>query len=842
VTGTASDDVIIAALEKDQTGIANVETLTAFDNIDGGAGTDTLNVFAVGNLTIDESASIQNVEQVSVRVASGNLEANMQSATGIETLTAEASGTVEINTDENIAAVVVDGGTTVDITDDAAAGDDTLSTVAVSDNRAALTINSDALSTLTLSETSQNATINAAAGTRELTLNLDEVDGAAITDAQATVVTVNYTGDNGAITLSAAEAATVTLNADEDLAIDLTAEADATLTITGDSLVTLNSSFDALTEIDASTSTGGIDATGLGALTATAFKGGDGADSVVLNDGYDKVTVMGAGDDAVELDGTALGTDGSIDAGTGTDTLAMSAVNAETATATDDFEKTVSNFEKLSIGTAAAGATVSVDLENLDDIDYIISANSGVAIAPVAAVAPIAPVAEVQTLTIGATTVANTETVTVTIDGTAVTYTNGTGSDVVNTAGALATALKAALDGDGAFAAKFTTTVAGDDLVITQVASTEAPIALATIGGSADVTSISAAETTAGVAEVVEVVEVVAAAAGILTLDNLQNNGTLELTAAGNGATVNLKNDTDADTFNLVLATDVAADFGTVTVANAETVNISTQSDAKTAASISTVNLVAADATSVVVSGNNGLTVTNANTDIVSFDASGIVADDAATKDTAANLAVNFTSANSDVDADVSITGGEGNDVLTGNAAKDIITGNAGVDELDGAAGNDILNGGEGDDILIGGAGNDILTGGEGDDTFDMSTVATSGVSYDVITDLMAGDRIDFGTAISNADADATAAGDQLGGELTGIDASVAVFQDYLDAAANGNATDAVSWFQYQSNTYVVQDLGTGATFENGTDNVVKITGLVDLNDATVNGSELTVI
>ncbi len=66
----------------------------------------------------------------------------------------------------------------------------------------------------------------------------------------------------------------------------------------------------------------------------------------------------------------------------------------------------------------------------------------------------------------------------------------------------------------------------------------------------------------------------------------------------------------------------------------------------------------------------------------------------------------------------VSIDGGDGNDVIWSGTGDDRITAGQGNDELDGGAGNDGLSGGAGDDLIGGsGAGNDINQGGDGNDS-----------------------------------------------------------------------------------------------------------------------------
>jgi S-layer protein len=222
--------------------------------------------------------------------------------------------------------------------------------------------------------------------------------------------------------------------------------------------------------------------------------------------------------------------------------------------------------------------------------------------------------------------------------------------------------------------------------------------------------------------------------------------------------------------------------------------------------------LVATGATSVVVTGNNGLNLTNTgNVAITTFDASGIVGD--AAEDTAALLGVTFASANTTATATVAITGGAGNDVLTGNAAKDIIIGGAGADNI---------NGGVGIDNLTGGAGQDIFT----------VTATQAGITgQEKITDFMiglTGDTLATGvtTLVGNqTDTDVTAA---VGGAVNvtatvvnglitigGADAALvdtigefkAIFE-LIDTAATADTAA----FVFGGNTYVVTDNAADVT------------------------------
>ena len=60
------------------------------------------------------------------------------------------------------------------------------------------------------------------------------------------------------------------------------------------------------------------------------------------------------------------------------------------------------------------------------------------------------------------------------------------------------------------------------------------------------------------------------------------------------------------------------------------------------------------------------------------------------------------------------LSGGSGNDRILGGRGNDVINGGAGGDRLRGQGGNDSLNGGDDNDTLIGGRGDDLLDGGAG--------------------------------------------------------------------------------------------------------------------------------
>ncbi len=98
--------------------------------------------------------------------------------------------------------------------------------------------------------------------------------------------------------------------------------------------------------------------------------------------------------------------------------------------------------------------------------------------------------------------------------------------------------------------------------------------------------------------------------------------------------------------------------------------------------------------------------------------------------------------------------GGDGADFLDGRRDDDRIFGGRGEDTLYGANGDDRLGGGTGDDILMGGTGSDKMTGGSGADTFIWRRTAdsTDTANADEITDFEVGiDLLDFDRAMQGA-------------------------------------------------------------------------------------------
>lgn len=421
-------------------------------------------------------------------------------------------------------------------------------------------------------------------------------------------------------------------------------------------------------------------------------------------------------------------------------------------------------------------------------------------------------------------TAASTGTSTITMDATKATYTGGAGVDKVTTSAATPT--KAIALGDGNDSLTLASGTTSTTAALTGGAGTDTLTMVAadavTASGSALFASlVSGFEVlglTGGTGAQTVAIDVLGgynsvttgaeAAASTLTMSGFTSGGTLTLTSnAANAATSNyaVTGSTfaagTADVFNVALSKSGALTGGVVTAADVETINLSANDTGGNHAA-DTVTLVATSATSIVVTGSAALTLTNTgNTAVTSIDASAMTG------------GLTVTAAGTVAET---IKGGAGSNVLTAS------TGTVA----------DVLIGGAGADTLTANAGLDTLTGGAGMDNF-IVTVSTNLNTYATITDASIGDTIQFANKGTET---FTAAAITL--------APTAVFQDYANAAINagGDASTNgyISWFQYGGNTYVVESRhdATGTLdFQNGTDMIVKLTGLVDLTHTSLNNN-----
>jgi Ca2+-binding RTX toxin-like protein len=183
----------------------------------------------------------------------------------------------------------------------------------------------------------------------------------------------------------------------------------------------------------------------------------------------------------------------------------------------------------------------------------------------------------------------------------------------------------------------------------------------------------------------------------------------------------------------------------------------------------------------------------------------------------------------SDATKAVTYTGSEKVDTITiNNALNNVVSTAGGNDVIVTGSGADSINAGAGDDSITSGSGLDVIDVGTGTDTY-VVTANANGNIYASITGMTKGDKIDF----IDTQATFTTAKIALAG--------TAAFADYL-AAATAGAAHRVVWFQFGGDTYLVHDRDGGAAFVNGTDQVVKLVGTIDLSTSTIDNAATNVL
>jgi S-layer protein len=412
---------------------------------------------------------------------------------------------------------------------------------------------------------------------------------------------------------------------------------------------------------------------------------------------------------------------------------------------------------------------------------------------------------------------------TITFDATKATYAGGAGVDLVTTSAGVS---KAIALGDGAdkltLAAGTTTLTAvidgGLGIDVLSMAAADAAAASLTafatkVTGfeSLELTGLTGGLTVAldtlGFANSVSVgaatgVSPTLALTGFATGGTLTISGNQDITGGVGGTTLTNTAWTagTADSVNVSLSKSGALTGGNLTIANVESIAISasdTSAAAVAGTTVDTLTLTALAVKTVTVTGNAALTLTNAagNTALTLIDAS-------------------------------SMTGGL--TASTNGTVAEVIRGGASANALTAATGTtgDTLIGGAGSDTLTANAGLDFLTGGAGRDTFVVATASANLNGYSTITDASSGDSVRFKSA-----------GVEVFAPTKLVLGDTAVFQDYANLAAQGDGSvnGILSWFQFSGNTYIVEDVSAGTSFLNGTDIVVKLTGLVDLSTSSIN-------
>jgi S-layer protein len=345
-TGTAGNDTYVADVKMAADGVTLVDTLQGIDNLNGGAGTDTLN--ATLNTAGLVTPTLTAIENVNVRVTTATGGLDLVAATGVTSVTVNNS-TAAANVQNTGAAAL------------GVANQNTAVTFGGS-TATALTLNLDTIGTaatdiaVNIGTTAANAATSFVINAKDAHVTFAETAaGAATTSASVAATGVNE------ITFASADLLTL-----------------ATLTVTGAGSADFTGA--AMTAVKTLTAAdGGVKVNATGGVLETATTGA-GKDTITVvganvknistgagNDTVNAVTSalaatsvvdLGAGDDTLTIAGVAFAKNVTLTAGEGTDTLgiAKSLYTSTVAGYTTAELSKVTGFEVLSISEALVDA------------------------------------------------------------------------------------------------------------------------------------------------------------------------------------------------------------------------------------------------------------------------------------------------------------------------------------------------------------------------------------------------------------------------------------------------------------------------------------------------------
>ena len=391
--GTSGNDTYNGVI--DAATAAN-NTLQAIDNIDGGAGIDTLSIISSGaNANTVAPLFLKNVEKVSVK--------DVDAAAGTTVNLASATGVTEVISDASVARVDFQniGAAALTAKNISTAGVVTAATLGTSPVTTPVVINLEKLGTedavgvaavsagrVVINDTNADntvATINVAAGTVRIATDGNATAGTTDSAAAINLSGTDTTGLTGAPLTTAVGTHTVsalTINATGDLAVsarDSDGAANAvitqaaiqgfdttkagSITVNGAGKVDMGLLAGAVKTVNASAATGNVTFTGstytgtaAGVTAGLTVTTGTGNDSVTLSGVATASANTGAGNDSVIVVGGTLTAGAVLNGGDGSDALVLNSADAVAAGATTTagaaLRATYSNFETLSISNA----------------------------------------------------------------------------------------------------------------------------------------------------------------------------------------------------------------------------------------------------------------------------------------------------------------------------------------------------------------------------------------------------------------------------------------------------------------------------------------------------------
>jgi S-layer protein len=811
INGNAAASVVLGLL-------AENDTFSALDVINGGDGTDTINIIKVGAITLPTNVTVTSVEIANIQSA-GTVTADTSGWVGLVDLEVDAVGgaTVTASTATAVNAnstgtVIVQGGAAVTVTGASVA---TVGTTA----RASGAVDATATGAVTVgANTAALGALGAVTASSTLGGPVYVYGGTAVTASTTNIG--NTTG--GPVTVggslaSATGAVNVTATASIVDTIGLTTASTGPIMVIGGSTVNVNL---------VGTVSGGSDNVGDQLTFADVdVTGSTLTQSVTVTQSgpiAQALTVLGVGGTAAIVNGDVEVIDGNAAA------AGVDSIESVTITNSGTIDILSSDLSALTLAGTTGAATIGGGTSTTKDTTLALNLNGGNS-AGVTATAGTTDYATVNVVSTGANTVGGLSV----LDATAINI-SGTGSvtlGTVSTTGAstiTSTNTGGVTMTTGHLSQVFTSsdTISGNDsitLITAQAAniSTGGGSDTVTIGatlglaaldggsgvGTVDTLAMTAAQAAAAVNDGLEaqfsnferlsigstdttatsinlanlddinyVTSAGTGAAGTLAISGFASGGTFVQTAlldATGGATLTGALSGGSDSFTLAATgADGFVNAGTLTLALVETVNIVlTDNDSVANTAAFDLLLDASNATSVTVSGNAGIDLTTGDlTSVSTLDASA-----------------------------VTLSGAFGGVVFDGNNIASTITG---------GAGDDIFTGGTQNDVITGGLGADVLEGGLGADTFTIGNL-DSGITTltaDTITDFTSGsDHLSLGSV-----GDATAGTGnyvQAGAAVADFTAALAAANTALAGLAGTSAATELYAFEFDAvNGYLFND------------------------------------
>jgi Ca2+-binding RTX toxin-like protein len=763
-------------------------------SIDGGSGSDTLVLAAMGGITaVNFSVAAGTDQTIGDALSVTNFEnLNASIATTALTVTGSSGGNNIVTGSGND---TIDGGGGGDAIA-AGAGNDTVSYYGSESS-----IDGGAgTNTLILKAATSINLNNADQTTGDLTTvtNFQNVDGSAVSTGMsmlgssgANVITGgsgNDTIDGGAgadiidggggnnviyyystdASISGGASGNNTLILQNNVTVNL-ANADQT---TGDGVTVTN-----FQNVTAQNVTGPVSLTG--SSVANIITGSAGNDTIDGGGGADVINA-GAGNDTV----TYHGTETSIDGGAGTDTLVLAASGSMTKvdlSVTAGSDQTIGdivsvlNFESVNAGVLSSAITIvgssSANVITSGSGDDIIQGNGG---------------ADIISAGAGNDTVDywGTE---VSIDG-------GTGNNtlIVRSVSGLSSVNLNATAG--------TDITAGDSVSVLNFQNLDS----SAVGNGLTVTGSSAANT-------------ITTGSGVDTIDggggaDIINAGAGNDTVTYHGTETSIDGGAGTDTLilaasggitaiNFSVAAGVDQTTGdTVSVTNFENVNASALSSALIVTGSSSANTITTGSGNDTIDGGGGADViaAGAGNDTVTYHGSEATIDGGTGTNTLvmqAAATVNLANADQTTGDLVTVTNFQNVDAsalstgisITGSTGANVITGGSGDDTIDGGGGADTLSGGAGNDTIAYYGTETTIDGGTGTNTLQLHTAATVNLGN---ADQTAGDSVNV-TNFLNADASLLAVAVSITGSSAANTITGGSGNDTIDGAGGADVINA---------------------------------------------------